>query len=75
MPLRQLGDGRGQHVDRHRGARRVLLRVHRRLSRREVTVTLDAFVPVFIGGLVACYWAGLKFGVVVRILKNLGTSA
>jgi len=33
------------------------------------------FVALFMFGLVSCYWAGFKFGTVVRVLKNLGNSA
>lgn len=38
-------------------------------------MTTEAFITLFLGGLVSCYWAGLKFGVAVRFIKNLGTSA
>jgi hypothetical protein len=38
-------------------------------------MSLEAFLVVVITGLVGCYWAGYKFGVVVRMLKNLGNHA
>lgn len=28
-----------------------------------------------LSGLVACYWAGYKFGVIVKVIKDLGSSA
>lgn len=33
------------------------------------------YVLLLMSGLVGCYWAGFKFGTVVRIIKNLGNSA
>lgn len=38
-------------------------------------MTIAAFSALFVGGLVACYWVGFKFGVAVRAIKNLGTHA
>ena len=38
-------------------------------------MSIEAFVTLFLGGLVSCYWAGMKFGVAVRALKNLGKVA
>lgn len=38
-------------------------------------MSIAAFTSMFLGGLVACYWVGLKFGVAVRVIKNLGASA
>ena len=38
-------------------------------------MSLEAFIALYLGGLASCYWAGLKFGYVVRLFKNLGTSA
>lgn len=38
-------------------------------------MSLEAFIALVLGGLVGCYWAGFKFGVAVRMLKNLGNHA
>lgn len=38
-------------------------------------MTEERFVALVLGGLVACYWAGYKFGYAVRMIKNLGNHA
>lgn len=38
-------------------------------------MSTEEFVAVLIGGLVLCYWAGVKCGAAVRAIKNLGRSA
>lgn len=38
-------------------------------------MSVEALVSSCLLGLTACYWAGVKFGTTVRILKNLGSHA